>query len=201
VHRLERMFSIPWENQVSEDLYYSTQFPKITRSDYNRYLYVDDLSQFAEDSQDHSIGQRMLNGLNNRISEKNRVYNDILLLDDALDRLSSKNYEKALMILTESELEQTLLFVGKTQAISTSITSNYIQLGKTVETVTFKVHNFPFQPQSLINDIDIMIYDRYVSEGEVFKREVYGQEYTVEAVKVVPNGAIYRRDISTLELT
>jgi hypothetical protein len=66
--------------------------------------------------------------------------------------------------------------------------------------VTFKVHNFPFQPQSLINDIDIMIYDRYVSEGEVFKREVYGQEYTVEAVKVVPNGAIYRRNISNLEV-
>jgi hypothetical protein len=201
VHRLERMFSIPWKNNVSEDLHYSTPFPKITKPDYDRYMYVEDLSQFAEDSLDHSIGERMLKGLNNRISKKNDTFNDILILDAALDRFSSKYHEKALQILTESEPEQTLLFVGITQEIPLSIASKYIHLGKTVETATFKVHNFPFQPQSLINDIDIMIYDRYVSEGEVFKREVYGQEYTIETVKVVPNGAIYRRNFSNLIIT
>jgi AAA15 family ATPase/GTPase len=201
LHRIERMFSIPWKNNISEDLHYSDQFPKITRSEYNRHIYVDDISQLTEDSQDRSIEQRMLKGLHHLTSKKNGTFKDILLLDDVLDRFSSKNYEHALSILSDSELEQILLFVGNTQKIPTSIVSNYIQLGKTVETVTFKVHNFPFQPKSLINDIDIMIYDRYVSEGEVFKREVYGQEYTVEAEKVVPNGAIYRRNLSKLEIT
>ena len=73
-------------------------------------------------------------------------------------------------------------------------------LGKTIETITFKTHDFPFPSSTLLHEIDMMIYNRYVREGEVFEREVYGHKYTIEAVDVSPNGARYQRDISKIIL-
>ncbi len=65
----------------------------------------------------------------------------------------------------------------------------------------FKVRDFPFPSEGLHGDIDMILYDRYVSEGEVFKREVSGHEYTLEAVEVIPNGARYQRDTSKIIIT
>ena len=199
-YRLDRSFS-PFEDNddVTEKLYYSTRAPKISNSEYHEYVYVDDLTKCLDENSAKSLGQSMLMGLNNIIKQNTGKGFGLLLVDGSLDRLSRNNREKALKVLAESALDQVLLLVGSNQE-TPSIISKYFCLGETIESVTFKVYNFPFKPQSLIDDVDRMIDDRYVSEGEVFTREVFGHEYTLEAVKVVPNGARYQRNISQLTM-
>lgn len=193
-----RRFSTYGEHDGTEKLFFSNLAPKMNSLEYNEFVYVVDLAKYGDEGSNESIGKNMLSGLDKIITQNTGRGFGFLFIDDSLDRFSTCNREKAFNMLAESTLDQIIILAGSIQEIPVSIASNIICLGKTIESITFEIHNFPFQSQNLAKDIDLMIYDRYVSEGEIFKREVYGHEYTIEAVKVVPNGGIYRRNISKI---
>ena len=201
-YMLDRSFSPFRDNEATEKVTYSTLSPKISSFEYHECVYVnDDLSRDSHEYRDRSRGQVMFENLNKIIDENYSNGFGLLLLDNSLAPFSRNYREKALNLLHESTLDQIILLIGASQEVPTSLTSKVICLGKTIESVTFKVHDFPFPSEGLLDDIDIMIYDRYVSEGEVFKRDGYGHEYSLEAVEVIPNGARYQRDISKINIT
>ena len=198
----DRSFSPFLDDKVREKVIYSTISKKISGSEYRECVYVDeDLSRNSHEYRNESRGQVMFESLNKIIDNNVRNGFGFLILDDSLARFNRNYTEKALALLEESALDQIILLMGTSQEAPAYLSSKVIRLGKTIESVTFKVHDFPFPSKGLLGDIDIMIYDRYVSEGEVFKRDVYGHKYTLEAVEVVPNGARYQRDRSKIEVT
>lgn len=199
-YRINRTFSPFMENEVNERLTYSTLSPKINSLEYYEYVYIEDLSNYLEINSAKSLGYSMIECLSNIINQN--ICNDIglLLLDAALARFSSDYREKALNLLEESALDQIILLKIVSQEIPASLISKIICLGETIESVTFKVQDFPFPSEELLDEIDIMINNRYVSKGEAFKRDVYGHEYTIEAVKVIPNGARYQRSTSKIKV-
>jgi hypothetical protein len=198
-YMLDRSYSPFNDNDAREKVTYSTLAPKISSSEYREYVYVDeDPSRYSHEYRSESQGYVSYESLNNIVNKNVSKGFGLLLLDNSLSRFNRNYTEKALSLLDESALDQIILLMGTSQEVPTSLASKAICLGKTIETVIFKVHDFPFPPEGLLDDIDIMIYDRYVTEGEVFKRDVYRHEYAVEAVEVVPNGARYQRDVSKI---
>jgi hypothetical protein len=187
---VKRSFSLFMDDAVRERLTYSMKLPDARA--YWEYICVDNLSTLGTGL---SRGGETLLSLEH-VTEMNRIHGiGFLFLVDALTCLTDEHYQQALESLAKSRLEQIMILQG---GLRKTHGSRVIRLGETIESITFRVKDFPFQPEALLRDIDVLIYNKYVTQGEVYQREVYGHVYTLEAVEVYPSGAMYRRDASKI---
>jgi len=193
-HMVDRDFTQLDEGEVKETVLYSSRLPRFDRSLFREAVRVGELPLAPDPEGSTEVIAKHLLGL----AERN-VADGIgfMILDDVLSHLPPSSVGNLLSGLLGHGLDQVILLTDKPPQ---RLGARLQQLGKTIETVTFKVEGFPFEPKHLRRELEHIVWNSYVAKGDVFVRDVYGHVYTVAAVEVAPDGAMYLAEVSTLTM-
>jgi hypothetical protein len=194
-HRADREFSLSDEEEVIEKAYYSKRLSsRLDRNLFREAVYIGELPPHASRSSAESVEEYLL-----ALAKRSAAGGlGLMILDDVLGRLPQDNVEKMLSRLIGSGLDQVILLSPEPYRGFDG--AKHFCLGDPVESVTFKVMGFPFEPSRLRREIECTIRNSYVAKGDVFRENVYGQEYTMEAAEVEPDGARYLVEKSSLNI-
>jgi hypothetical protein len=201
LYLIERSISIsdwPEGEKHYEDLSYDCRPKKrLTRREFNDYIYINEGVELDEHDGSLSAGQRTAMALRKVVARNLKLGYNMVLLDNAAGPMTREDKDSLYTELAKTGLDQLILLESNhqfAQAFLEELKPRIFHLGRNMESLVMRVENFPFPSEKIRDSIEYSLEGYYIHDGDAFERAIYDHPYTLRVLEANPGGCRFGYD-------